>query len=164
MKEKSVILNKEMLEKLKKAGAVGVSIKREFKYVPLAYRAKDISKDEYLIPKSLWPVFTLKSMSGTEQALMPDKSICEVIDNKDGTPEIKVKAGALVLDLCKSGIINWNNLHDEDGKLIPKPTKDGDGLISINSLDRLSGKLLQELSEAIIARSKMSEEEELGLK
>ena len=160
MVEKDVVMTEELREKLNSIGAIGISTNTEFKYTPNAFRQKN-KNGEYLIPKKFWPVFMLKSFSGVDSANLQDKQQVAAIPDENGGYKIKLKAGAIAVDVCKTNILGWKNFIDEDGEIIKckRVCKELDD----TTMSRLTRQLIEELSEAILTRSKMTDEEILGL-
>lgn len=143
METKNVIISNEYLEKIKKFAAI--QPEETFEYVPLAYR--DFEKE-------LQPIFILKPISGEKILKFSDEMSGDVTIGK-GLTSVKVKRGSFVVSVVKEGLLNWQNFYNLKGKIIE---------YSPTSFDCLQRRLIEELSEAILSRSSISEEEVLGLK
>jgi len=162
-----IVLTDEIKEKLKQAGALGFDLENTWPYVPEVYLKKD-KKKQYIIPKKFWPVFTLRCLDGVDSSLMQDKLYGAItVDNtsaKSNKSTIPLNTGAVRVDTCRLGILDWKNYRDVKGKLIPEPTKDDvDGGIAEDSVRLISPKLQIELANAITEYVTMSNEEALGL-
>lgn len=157
-----IVLTDEMKKRLKEAGAIGFTLENNFPYTPGAYKTKD--NDDYVIPKALWPVFTLRGLDGVERAKIEDLGKGKVSFNKDGESTIKTDMGKLRLMTLKKGIVTWNNFVDEKGVKIPKPEKDPiDNGIKEDFLRYIPSSLQIELSGVIMNNGSINEEEKLGL-
>ena len=158
-----IILTKEIKEHLKKAGALGFDLENQWPYVPEVYRKID-KKKEYIIPKKLWPVFTLRCLDGVDSSLMQDKLYGTITIGDEKGTTMPLNTGAVRVKTCKLGIINWKNYRDIKGELIAAPVKDDiEGGIVEDSVRLISPKLQMELANAITEYTTMSDEEALGL-
>lgn len=167
MDTKDLRLTPEMLEKLK--GSIGFDIRDTFVYVPLAFR-------ENGIPKSLWPVFTLKSKDGLEIAEVEDKS--GYIEYKDNASYYHSCSGSHRVAILEKGIKkikglpleNGTTFLDYDGDTLLVTIRDGNGVVNTKKLAEekeivryINTKLQVELQNAINERSTLTEEERRGL-
>jgi hypothetical protein len=157
-----VQLTSEMLERLQ--GFMPIKVDESWAYVPAVYRQKR-EDGEYLIPKSLWPIFRIRGIDGVQATLKEDEIHGTYHINDDGKPEFTMRSGAVKLKTVRCGVIGWENLRDTDGKLMSEPEKDQvTGGIMEKSVRILSPALITELCNAITEHSKLAEEELLGLK
>ena len=164
----NIVLTQELKEKLKQAGSFAFDLENKWPYVPKAYREK--AKGKYLIPKELWPVFTLRCLDGVASSLMEDKlygtiTIGEVDADKKTTKgtTMPLNSGFVRVETCRLGIITWKNYRDINGKTIPAPATDSDGNITEDSIRLINPRLQVELVNAITDQKILSEDELLGL-
>jgi hypothetical protein len=160
MKIKNIELTSEQIKLLKKN--YGFKIVDNFRYVPIAFRSKNES-GEYILPKTLWPVFTLRGIDGIMSMDVQDE-MANNIDYDTETNTIKgfkFKFGSATIANCKRGIIGIENFYDEEGNVIEFESKNG--TISDSCIKKIKPDLMTELSNAIIERSVLTEEELLGL-
>ena len=153
MEEKKIELTPEMAKKLK--GFLAIDPKATFKYVLLKYREKN-KEGEYVFPKELWPVFTLRARDGIEIAERKDivgyarvrgEGVGGKIDSWDFIPT----SGKLLLQTLRKGIVDVKNFRDNKGNIIQWRGAD--------SIRCLSSETQSELEMAINERSVMTEEE-----
>lgn len=149
METKNVELTEELKSKLKSAGQIGFQVDCTFKYVPKFYRDP---KNE--IPKSLWPIFTLRSKNGLEIAEAEDKAGYINLETKKYISE----SGSLRIETLRNGIVDVKNFICEDGSILSCKNKLIDELIK-----SLPIALQIELQNAINERSQLTSEELLGL-
>lgn len=164
MTEENLILTDEMRAKLK--GVLGFQIDAKFSYVPKIYREKT-PNGEWVILKTLWPVFTLRGLNGLEATLAEDDLGGKVVWSADDTRTVIIRRAKVKVETCRHGIVSWKNFRDVTGKLIPAPAPDdpnnvGAG-IKEDCLRYISPDLMTELANAITEQSRMTEEEERGL-
>lgn len=156
---RDVQLTEEMKTRLEEFSAV--QVEKEFKYVPKIYREKD-STGNYLIPKTLWPVFIIRGLSSVEYMKIGDEM--EYTKDDKGKIILKIQSGKTALLTCKYGILDWKKFKTKDDVIISSPKIDTvSGGLDTESLGKLSSRLMWELSNAISEQSKLSEEELTGL-
>lgn len=164
METENLILTDEMRQKLK--GVLGFQVDAKFSYVPKVYREKSAA-GEYAIPKSLWPVFTLRGLNGLEATLTEDDLGGKIVWHSDDTRTVEVKRARVKVNTCKKGIVTWRNFRDVFGKLIPVPApadpNDSAQGIKEDCLRYVSPELMTELTNAITEQSYLTEEELRGL-
>ena len=119
---------------------------KTYKYVPLSER-----EDEK--PFSV----TIRPLSSRELAILEDKLIKV---SKDET--ISFNSGSFNWDVCKHGIVDWENLTDEKGKQVAIKVKDG--LVTDESLNKLPLYIITEVAGVITSISKDPENAELFIK
>lgn len=166
METQDVILTDEVKKKLAGAGMLGFQIDAKFSYVPKVFREKN-TNGEYLIPKTIWPVFTLRGLNGLEATLAEDDLGGRVVWNEDNSRTIDIKRARIKVNTCKKGIVTWRNFRDMNGKLIPVPAPEdpnnvGAG-IKEECLRYISPTLMSELTDAITEQSQLTQEELQGL-
>ncbi len=164
-----VTLTPELKAKLKKAGGFAFDLDDKWPYVPVAFREQ---KDgEYIIPKTLWPVFTLRCLDGVDGSLMEDKLYGTItlgeVDTENKTSKgttMPLNTGRVRIESCKLGILDWKNYRDGNGKLIKPPEKDNlTGGISEGSVRKIHPNLQTELVNAMGSQRTLTEDELLGL-
>lgn len=143
MEVRNVVISKEYIEKTKQFSAIDPEEK--FTYVPIVYREFE---------EQLRPVFTLKPVSG-EKILKFQDEMSGDVEVSNGHTSVKVKRGSFVISVVRAGLCGWEGFCDHTGKIVE---------YNAGGFDCLQRKLLEELSEAILSRSALSEEEILGLK
>lgn len=143
MEEKNVIISKEYSEKIRLFAAIQPD--ETFEYVPVIYREFE---------ESLQPKFTLRPVSG-EQILRFSDEMSGDVQMINGQTSVRVKRGSFVVNIVKAGLVSWRNFYDENGKIID---------FEPGAFSCLQRKLLEELSDAILSRTSLKEEEVLGLK
>lgn len=151
---KEMRLTPEMKEKL--SGFLGFSKNPIFKYVPEVYRQKD-EKGNYIFPKEVWPVFTLKGRTGLEIAELEDNSGYFDTEGK----KMHVTLGSQRIKMLGTNILGWSNFYDDNDELIE--CKRVAGEVYKTSMQRLPDKLQRELFNAINEQSRLTEEELQGL-
>lgn len=156
-----MVLTEEMKEKLK--GVLGFQIDSTFPYVPIAYREKN-GDGKYIVPKELWPVFTLKSKNGIEVAKAEDNAGYVTMAEKQDA-KIFMTGGAARLDTLRKGVKAWKNWRDESGILIPFDERKDiqGGQLSDAKMKMFKVDLQKDLQNAINERSTLSPEELQGL-
>lgn len=171
---KNVVLSDEIRERLNQIGALGFHIESSFKYVPMAYRAKD-KNGNFLLPKKYWAIFVLRGIDGVDSAYLEDEQRSEmhygsIEVGKDGKEKTmrdvsaKINSGKARLATLQKGIIKWHNFYDANGKLIPSPKEDKvNGGISEDSLRPIPPNLQVELANAITEQTLLTADELLGL-
>ena len=122
---------------------------------------KDISKTYKYIPimeRGETNPFTLyiKRLTPKEYAFTEDKTIKV---HKDAS--FSFTSGSFNWEICKKGIVNWENLIDEHNKEI-KIQKDIDG-VTDDSLNLLPVELISEIAEVILGITKDPENADLYL-
>lgn len=174
MEKRDVRLTDEMLEKLK--DSVGFEISANFGYVPKAYREKTVN-GEYFIPKSLWPLITLKSKNGLEIAEIEDK--IGYSEYRDGSMFYHTCSGSYRIATLEKGIKKIKGLPLENGKCfldydldsLRVIIRDESGVVISDTklseakelLKYIKASLQVELQNAINERSTLTEEEKRGL-
>jgi hypothetical protein len=165
METENLILTDEMKKKLK--GVLGFQVDAKFSYVPKIYREKSKITGDYDIPKTLWPVFTLRGLNGVEATLAEDELDGRIVWGADDTRTVEVKRARIKINTCKRGIVTWKNFRDCTGKLIAVPTaadpNDTMAGIKEECLRYVSPELMTELTNAITEQSYLTEEELRGL-
>jgi len=160
MKEENRVLNSEQLEKLQKAGILGLDPSDVIYLVPKVFR-----KDPDLFPKEMWPVYKLKPLSGRESAKNEGK-VGHMESKKDDEGEEISKwvstNGPLRIEILKNHILGWNKNHrDAKGQSIP--FRENGGAVHNDSLDTLRQALQIEIFNAINDGSDATKEELEGL-
>ena len=142
MAAKDVVITKEYLERIRKYAAIRPD--ETFVYTPTAYRE---------LPEKLRAKFTLKPVSG-EKVLRCSDEMSGDVSMVDGAANIKVRRGAFAIEVVKTGLYKWENYYDINGRIVEYDA----------SIDNLPRALIEELSDAILERSYLTEDEVLGLK
>ena len=160
-----VRLTDEMLKRVQ--GCVGFDLNDTFAYVPKAFREKN-KEGSYVIPKELWPVFTLKSRDGVEVAEIEDVS--GMVEYKDGASLFHPQSGKHRIATLERGLkaikrmpLEKERTFDWDGETVrisDGTTKKADAMGIIRYL---KASLQVELQNAINERSTLTEEEKRGL-
>lgn len=168
MEEKDIVLTDEMRELISKSGSFGYQIDSEFPYVPKIFREKN-GKKEYTFPKSLWPVFKLKTIDGVAAAELEDMQRGDfkyetVTDNEVKGMSMKLHSAKARIETLRRCLISWKNFRNIKGEIIPDCKKDNlyDGA-SENSLRYIPPDLQVELVNAVESQIVLTEEELLGL-
>jgi hypothetical protein len=142
METKNIVISKEYLDKIRRFAAIQPD--ESFVFVPFAYRE---------LPEEMRPKFTLRPISGEDALRYSDAMRGEVVvDN--GKAQVSIKRGEFTISVVKRGLIGWENYYDSNGANIAYK-----GVI-----DNIPLLLLEELSEAILSRSSLTDEEVLGLR
>jgi len=141
-----VVISKEIIERIKKYAAIKPEEQHE--YIPVAFR--EIEEE------SLKPVFTIKPVSGENLLRMSDAMSGEVVFT-GGVGNVKVKRGSFVVDVVKKGLVGWRNFYDLSGNVIVFKS-------DAPSFEFMQRKLFEELANAILSLSSLTEDEVLGLK
>lgn len=149
MDEVHVEMTEEIKEKLKAAGQLGFQVDAVFTYVPKFYRDKKNN-----IPKSLWPIFKLKSKNGIEVAEAEDGIGYVNLDSIER--KYVIEAGKQRIETLEKGIVSVKNFICEDGSVVN--CAGSKTLIKI-----LPAAMQVELQNAINERSLLTPEELLGL-
>lgn len=147
-KNKPILLDEKMKEKLRAAGALGFSVENTFIYVPRAFREPDSQ-----IPKSMWTIYTLRAKSGIEIADVEDKAGYY----EDG--RLHLESGRTRLETLRIGIVSVKNFHMEDGTAVEY--KEGENIDTL--LAKMPIRLQVELQNAINERKTLTKEELSGL-
>jgi hypothetical protein len=143
-------LTKELKDKLN--GYLLFDVEDTFKYVPKVFR--DNIKD-----KSIWTIFTLRSLNGLELAELENKSGYREVDFENKQIKFFSQSGAYRVYVLQQGIKSWKNVYDEKGNIISNS-----GNMSIDELiKKLPVNLQIELQNAIQERSLLNEDELRGL-
>lgn len=146
MQVRNIELTPELTAKLRSFSPIKPD--ETFPYTPAVWRDESI-------PKELRPEFILRPLSGIEALESGDDMRGTVKYDKDGQSEMLFNHGKYVLSVCRKGIVGWSNYIDiETGKEIKYE----------NSLKCLPQDLLRELSNTILSRGRLTEEEIAGLK
>ena len=153
MEEKNIELNDEIKERLKKNGMLGFDVDSEFLYVPLFFR--DAKNN---IPKSYWPVFTLRSRTGIELAEAEDEAGYINIDTTGGRRYV-TNSGTDRINALRKGLLAFRNLRLENDTIIEM--KKGQDVEKF--LRYIHPKLQVELKRAIDNHSTLNADELLGL-
>lgn len=146
METQSVVLSKEYLDKIR--GFAAIRPDEYFWYVPKCYRE---------LPEDLRAKFKLRPVSGEDAAKLADVMRGEVEMNQaSAVTTFKTKRGEFVVATCRKGVLGWENFYDDKGRIIPvqEPL----------TLENIPYRLLEELTDAIVGRASLTEEELLGLK
>jgi len=158
------------------------ALKGYFGMVPrsIVYYTPDKVKE--ILPKEQWPVFKYKPLSNEDNLrlldffeenkildgidlkkfknLSKDKLAKELVNKKTNNLFYNsYKTSKFVVKRCLVGWVNFRDMEDNEIKF----TTDGEGLISEDCLERLPIPLTRDLYTAILANSKLSEEEKTGL-
>jgi len=145
-KIENIVISKEYLDKIRNFAAIQPN--ETFVYVPIAYRN---------LPDELKPRFTLSPISGEDCLRYADMMRGEVFVD-GGKAQVQIKHGEYTIAVVKKGLRQWDNYYDINGNVIPFQVG------NISNFDVLPRELLEELSEAITSKSKLTNEEMLGLK
>ena len=141
-----VVISKEILERIRKYAAI--KPEEQHDYTPEAFR--DINDD------SMKPVFFIKPVSGENLLRMSDTMSGEVVFT-GGIGNVKVKRGSFIVDVVMKGLTGWKNFYDLSGNIVEY--KQCEECFSV-----MQRKLLEELANAILSLSSLTEDEVLGLK
>ena len=162
MQTVNVTLTEEMKQKLK--GALGFTVQAEFKYVPRIFRE--------VMPKDMWPLFTLTSRDGIDISEAED-AVGEVVYNGEGKQSsIKINSGTQRIKILETGLLSVKRYPAEDGALISFDRKtatlavggDVNKSATVRDLIRyLPPGVQTELANAITERRTLTEEELTGL-
>ena len=139
---KDIEISPEYLDKIRSFTAIVPE--KEYPYIPKAFRD---------LPEEKQPIFTIRAITGEESLRFSDQMRGEV-ELSDGKAQVKVKQGSYTISVVKSCLIRWDNYQDINGNIIPY-----DG--HIRNIPRA---LLEELRDEMTERSKLTDEEVLGLK
>lgn len=148
-------LDNETRKLLAETGMLGFTENPEFLYVPKAFRESEKIKKEF------WPIFKLIGKNGIESAKMEDGMGHMEYDDKNDVRRWIGKSGSSRIGILSDGIKGWKTFYDKDGELIP--FRENNGKISTHSLERVPVALAIELSNAILDRTSLTQEELLGL-
>ena len=167
MEQKDVKLTPELKEKL--TGCLGFTVDAEFKYIPKAFRGKDI-------PREIKPVFVLKSLDGVQAAEREDTSGYMTLDNASRESRLHIESGTSRIETLEKGIISVDNFYFEDGSSVDYRSKDrqlirhltngktrGEKCDARDFIRFLNTTLQVELQEAINERATLTEDELQGL-
>jgi hypothetical protein len=138
----NVNISPEYLKKIRSFAAIKPD--EEFIYVPKAYRE---------FPSDLQPKFTLKVIAGDE--LVKSEDVLKgSYSYADGRSVLTFQRGEFAVVVCRKGIVGWENYYDAHGTIIPYS----------NNISELSPDMIFELCNAITERTRLQDEEVLGLK
>lgn len=143
METKNVVISKEYLDRIRKFAAIKPD--ETFVYVPHAFRG---------MPEDVRPRFTLRPISGEEALRYSDAMRGEVAIEK-GVSTVKVRRGEFTVSVVRSGLLSWETYYDVNGSIVPYVS---------GAIDNLPVALLEELCDAILERSRLTQEEVLGLR
>jgi hypothetical protein len=153
METKEIILTNEIKAKLKAGGMLGFDVETPFKWVPKFYR--DAKNN---IPKSYWPVFTLRSRNGIELAEAEDGMVYINLDAPEGRKYV-IDSGKDRLNTLRTGLISFKNYRLANDKVIEMVTGENP-----DQYIKLFHPTLQvEMKKAIDQHSELTAEELLGL-
>lgn len=153
MEKKIIMLTDEIKAKLKAGGMLGFDVETPFKWVPKFYR--DAKNN---IPKSYWPVFTLRSRNGIELAEAEDGMGYINLDASEGRKYV-IDSGKDRLNALRTGLVSFINYRLANDKVIEmKAGEDSDQFIKL-----FTPTLQTEMKRAIDQRSELTTEELLGL-
>ena len=157
---KELELTDEMKERLR--GFAAIEVVNEFQYVPRACRQKD-DNGAWVIPKNLWPVFTLRGLDGIQQTMKGDALDVQIDAN--GKPFVaKSNTGKIAVDVCRKGVVTWRNWRTAEGALVSIGLGTGQGEnLRDEDLGKLPPNIMFELCNAITEQSLLTEEELVGL-
>lgn len=139
---KDIVISKEYLDKIRRFSAIRPD--ETFQYIPLVYRDFE---------ENIRPVFTLRPVSG-EKVLRYSDEMSGEVSSVNGSLNVKVRRGKFQINVVKDGLVKWENYYDINGRVIPFD----------NNFECLPKSMITELSEAILTRASLTEEEVLGLK
>ena len=166
-------LSPDILHRIK--NCIGFDVYDTFVYTPKVFREKDVN-GEYVIPKNLWPIFTLKSKDGLEITKMED-NVGFIEYKPDGSNIWHSKTGSMRAQTLGEGVLKIKNLPLEGGAKFLSYTKESMKIvIADNGAEKsfpvadpseiiryLKVELQIELQDAINERSTLSEDERRGL-
>ncbi len=158
-----VVLDETYAQKLK--GFMGFEETDKFPYTPKIFREKD-EDGNFIIPKSLWPVFYLVGKDGIEASHLQDEAGHVSIDKVTGNRRIVLEGGKQRLNTLATGVRGWKNWRESNMKvLIPFDAKTDikNGRLIDAKIKKFPVPLQEELQEAINERDTMSKEELTGL-
>jgi hypothetical protein len=115
METKNVFWTPELQAKLDNRDK-GIIADRPFPWTPPAFRKKN-EQGEFVIPKALWPVFTLLSKDGIGIAKEEDFSRIS-FDQSNERLETEMKLGSRRIDTLSDGIQKVRGYPCEDGTLL----------------------------------------------
>jgi hypothetical protein len=142
-------------QKKKLQDFVAIDTTEVFKYVPLVYRQKK-PDGEYLFPKEMWPVFTLKGKDAFDLAKTEDSIGVMDVDQKTMMPkQMRMTSGTVRIETLKKGVKGWKNFKNEKGQIVHYKGSE--------SIAVLKSKLQTELQNAINEHTVLTEEELRGL-
>lgn len=160
-------LTPEMLARIK--NCTGFEIGNTFKYVPKAFR--EMEAGVYIIPKELWPVFTLRSKDGLDIAKIEDTTGYLTYD-KEGNQKIFMRSGEVRVSTLESGIVKIKGLPLESGESFLAFDAEKETVTIDGKTEKCAGRevikylrteLQVELQEAINERSVLTDDEARGL-
>lgn len=158
-----VVLDEAYLQKLK--GYMGFEETDKFPYTPKVFREKNADGD-FIVPKSLWPVFYLVGKDGIEASHLQDEAGHVSIDKVTGNRRIVLEGGKQRLGIIATGVKGWKNWRESNMKvLIPFDAKTDirNGKLIDAKIKKFPVPLQEELQEAINERDTMTKEELTGL-
>lgn len=101
-------------------------------------------------------VFNLRGLTVAEEASVSDSMILATA----GADELSFRAGTHQLTVLRHGLRGWSNFHDAEGKPVPFDLQKGHPRhVTDECLDRLLPKYRQELTNAILERGAITEDE-----
>ena len=160
----NVQLTPELRERLR--GFLGYDAVSTFPFVPPVFRERD-AQGNWLFPKTLWPVFTLKAKDGLEVSQLEDRAgYTEYSLNDIMTRRYVSTSGSFRIDTIRRGVKGWRNLLQDDLKTpVPfQPDYIGpDGLLTEEGVRVIPVRMQVVLQEAINERSTLTQEELQGL-
>jgi len=101
-------------------------------------------------------VFQLRGLTVAEEASVSDSMILATA----GADELSFRAGTHQLTVLRHGLRGWSNFHDAEGTPVPFDLQKGHPRhVTDECLDRLLPKYRQELTNAILERGAITEDE-----
>lgn len=115
-----------------------------------------VLEDDRSAPEGEQTVFQLRGLTVAEEASVSDSMILATA----GADELSFRAGTHQLTVLRHGLRGWSGFRDSEGKEVPfEITKGHPRHITDECLDRLLPKYRQELTNAILERGAITEEE-----
>jgi len=115
-----------------------------------------VLEDDRAMPEEDQTVFDLRGLTVAEEAAVSDSMILA----HGGMDELSFRAGTHQLTVLRKGLRGWANFKGADGEAIPfKQSRGHPGCVTDESLDRLLPRHRQELSNAILERGSITEQE-----
>lgn len=154
------VLDNETRKKLASIGGLGFTEEVEFKFTFPEYKEKD-KEGEYIVEPKLWPIFTLKGMTGIDSTKLTSEMGYTEVDKDSGNSRYISKAGHQKLKILKEGIVGWENYFDDNGQEIV--FRHNNNVIKPVCIEQIPPNHIIHLANAITERNKLTVEELSGL-
>lgn len=140
-------------------GLAPFSIKSTIDFTPATYmtKAKDADgndTDEYLIPKELWPVITVRPWSRKEST----ESVKALLKFQNDTDDAQIR------ELVRKAVMGWDNLIDISSQELIPYEADADKGAKKELFESFPLTLVLDISHKIGNISGLNKSEKLGLK